>query len=134
MAGMETTVSNRPFSEGPIRASVAGAGAIWTIGAVLTAAFIALPVLAIVWIALFPTENIWGHLAATVLPGYIVTTLMIMTGVGVGVAVIGTGTAWLVAMCRFPGHKLFAWLLVLPMAMHLYAQTWAFEKRFCRTD
>jgi iron(III) transport system permease protein len=126
LARMETTVSDRPFSEGPLRASVAGAGPVWTIGAILTATFIALPVLAVVWIALFPSENIWGHLAATVLPGYIATTLMIMIGVGIGVAVIGTGTAWLVAMCRFPGQKLFAWLLILPMAMPAYVVAYTY--------
>jgi len=126
LAGMETSVSDRPFSDGTIRASVAGAGPIWTIGAILMATFIALPVLAVVWIALFPTVDIWGHLAATVLPGYIATTLMIMIGVGIGVAVIGTGTAWLVAMCRFPGHKLFAWLLILPMAMPAYVVAYTY--------
>jgi iron(III) transport system permease protein len=108
------------FGEGSARASVAGAHMVWPIGATLTAALIALPILAIVWIALFPTENSWGHLTSTVLPGYIATTVLLMAGVGLGVTVIGTGTAWLVAMCRFPGRGVFAWLLILPLAMPAY--------------
>lgn len=110
----------RGFGDDQARASVAGAHIVWPIGATLTAALIAMPVLAIIWIALFPTENSWSHLASTVLPGYIATTVLLMAGVGIGVAVIGTGTAWLVAMCRFPGRKIFAWLLILPMAMPAY--------------
>src|SRR5690606_10310994 len=92
----------------------------WHVAALAVAGLIALPVLAIVWTALFPTENIWPHLASTVLPGYVVTTLLLMLGVGLGTFAIGTGTAWLVAMCRFPGQRLFAWALLLPLAMPAY--------------
>ncbi len=92
----------------------------WHAAALATAGLVALPVLAIVWKALNPTENIWPHLASTVLPGYVLTTVMLMVGVGVGTFVIGTGTAWLVAMCRFPGRRLFEWALLLPLAMPGY--------------
>lgn len=123
---MDTTAPRARFLEPAARASVAGVHAVWPVGATLTAALIALPILAIAWIAFFPTENIWGHLAATVLPGYIATTVLLMVGVGIGVAVIGTGTAWLVAMCRFPGRKIFAWLLILPMAMPAYVIAYSY--------
>ena len=92
----------------------------WHVAAALVAAVVALPVLAIAWKALFPTENIWPHLASTVLPGYVLTTLALMLGVGAGTFAIGTGTAWLVAMCRFPGRRLFEWTLLLPLAMPGY--------------
>lgn len=92
----------------------------WHVAALVTAGLVALPVLAIVRTALFPTENIWPHLASTVLPGYVLTTLLLMLGVGVGTFVIGTGTAWLVAMCRFPGRRVFEWALLLPLAMPGY--------------
>jgi iron(III) transport system permease protein len=116
----DTVPAGAAVRDGPARAPVAGAHIIWPIGATLTVALIAMPVLAITWIALFPTENAWAHLAATVLPGYIGTTLLLMLGVGIGVALMGTGAAWLVAMCRFPGRKVFAWLLIMPMAMPAY--------------
>jgi iron(III) transport system permease protein len=92
----------------------------WHVAAVAVAGLVALPVLAIAWTALFPTENIWPHLASTVLPGYVLTSLLLMAGVGLGTFVIGTGTAWLVAMCRFPGKRLFEWALLLPLAMPGY--------------
>jgi iron(III) transport system permease protein len=120
MARADSMGRGHVFGVETARASVAGARMIWPIGAVLTAALIAMPILAIIWIALFPTENAWTHLASTVLPGYIATTLVLMVGVGIGVAVVGTATAWLVSMCRFPGRGVFAWLLILPMAMPAY--------------
>lgn len=92
----------------------------WHVAALVVAGLVALPVLAIVQTALFPTENIWPHLASTVLPGYVLTTLSLMLGVGLGTFVIGTATAWLVAMCRFPGRRVFEWALLLPLAMPGY--------------
>ena len=44
---------------------------------------VALPILCVPWLALFPEENIWPHLASTVLPGYVRTTLFLMLGVAV---------------------------------------------------
>ncbi|MDA1101775.1 MAG: iron ABC transporter permease [Proteobacteria bacterium] len=80
----------------------------------------AVPILAVVYLAFTPTENIWPHLVATVLPGYFATTLILMLGVGIGTLVIGVSTAWLVTMCRFPGRRIFEWGMLLPMAMPAY--------------
>ncbi len=92
----------------------------WTIGTVLLAATVSLPIAAVVFVGLSPSDDIWSHLAQTVLPGYIATTLGLMAGVGLGTLLIGVGTAWLVSMCRFPGKRLFEWALLLPMAMPAY--------------
>lgn len=104
----------------PVAATPGSGSRRWHVAALAVALLVAMPVLAIGWTALFPTENIWPHLASTVLPGYVVTTLALMAGVGIGAFVIGTGTAWLVAMCRFPGRRLFEWTLLLPLAMPGY--------------
>jgi iron(III) transport system permease protein len=92
----------------------------WTIGTMFIAGLVAVPILAVVYLAFAPSENIWPHLVSTVLPGYITTTLMLMLGVGAGTLVIGVSTAWLVTMCRFPGRRLFEWGMLLPMAMPAY--------------
>ena len=92
----------------------------WAVGALVVALLVALPIGAVLYLALFPAENIWGHLADTVLPGYIRTTLTLMLGTAVGTLSIGVGTAWLVTMCRFPGRKLFQWALLLPFAVPAY--------------
>lgn len=47
-----------------------------------TAVLVMLPIMAVLWLALFPTENIWPHLASTVLPVYIQSTLLLMAGTG----------------------------------------------------
>ena len=92
----------------------------WTLGALLVALLVALPIASVLLLSLFPEENIWGHLATTVLPGYIRTTLLLMLGVVFGTLLIGVSTAWLVTMCCFPGRRLFEWLLLLPFAIPAY--------------
>ena len=79
-----------------------------------------LPVVTIIVLALAPTENVWPHLLSTVLPGYVMRTIALMVGVGLITFVVGTGTAWLVTMCRFPLRPLFVWASLLPMAMPGY--------------
>ena len=93
---------------------------IWLVGALLAAAIVVLPVLAVVWLALNPSENIWPHLASTVLPRQIKNTAILLVGNTVGVVVLGVSTAWLVTMCRFPGRLVFQWALLLPLAMPAY--------------
>jgi iron(III) transport system permease protein len=81
---------------------------------------VALPVITVLVLAFLPAENIWPHMLATVLPGYIWRTLLLMSGVGALSFVIGTGTAWLVTMCRFPARKVFQWALLVPLALPTY--------------
>ncbi|MFT6914980.1 MAG: iron(III) transport system permease protein [Motiliproteus sp.] len=92
----------------------------WIISALSVAGLVCLPIAAVFWLALFPTENIWGHLASTVLPHYVATTLWLMGGVGALSVVLGVGSAWLVTMCQFPGRRLFEWALLLPFAVPAY--------------
>ncbi len=89
-------------------------------GAALAAAIVVLPVLSVLWLALNPSENIWPHLASTVLPRQIKNTAILLAGNTVGVVVLGVSTAWLVTMCRFPGRLVFQWALLLPLAMPAY--------------
>jgi len=76
----------------------------WSAGALAIAVVVLAPVMAVVVIALAPSENIWPHLMATVLPRYLGTTLILMVAVAGMTAVTGTVTAWLVTMYRFPGR------------------------------
>jgi len=92
----------------------------WTLSTLLVALVLALPVVCIPWLALFPEENIWPHLISTVLPGYVTTTVGLMLGVTFGVLTMGVTSAWLVTMCRFPGRRIFEWALLLPMAVPAY--------------
>lgn len=69
---------------------------------------------------LSPETDVWRQQWQTRLPGQIVDTLTLLTGVSVGALVLGAGLAWLTAAHVFPGSKAFSWLLVLPLAMPGY--------------
>lgn len=92
----------------------------WLITAAVTTAIVALPVLSVLILALFPEENIWPHLLDTTLPRYLVTTLQLMAGVAFITLVIGLASAWAVTMCDFPGRKFFEWAMLLPFAVPAY--------------
>jgi iron(III) transport system permease protein len=98
----------------------------WAWIAAITGGLIALPVLVVAAHVLAPAGDVWSHLAATVLPRYIVNTLWLMLGVGAGVLIIGVSCAWLVAMCRFPGRSIFEWALLLPLAVPTYVIAYAY--------
>ncbi|MDR0809792.1 MAG: iron ABC transporter permease [Gemmobacter sp.] len=97
----------------------------WTLAAVMIAALVLTPMVSILWIALSPTENIWPHLVATVMPRYLSTTARLMLGVGVLTSIIGAGTAWLVVMYRFPGARFFDKALLFPLAIPAYIGAYA---------
>ncbi len=97
----------------------------WTLGAALIAALVLAPVVSVIWIAFHPTENIWPHLMATVLPRYLLTTTLLMAGVAVLTAAVGTGAAWLVSMFEFPGRRWLAPALIFPLAIPAYVGAYA---------
>lgn len=92
----------------------------WYISTWLTCLLVALPVLSVFYLALFPKENIWLHLAETVLPVYVSTTLQLLVGVGFLSVFFGVSSAALVSLCNFPGRKYFEWALLLPFAVPAY--------------
>ena len=97
----------------------------WTVVALVIAAIAVAPMLAVLWLAFHPTENIWPHLVATVLPRYLRNTLILMLGVGVLAAAVGTGAAWLVTMHRFPGRRWLDLALLFPLANPAYIGAYA---------
>jgi iron(III) transport system permease protein len=97
----------------------------WTLGALVIAAVVLAPILSIFWIAFNPTENIWPHLMATVLPRYLGTTLALMLGVALLTAAMGTGAAWLVSQYRFPGRGWLSQALLFPLAIPAYIGAYA---------
>ncbi|WP_246053909.1 ABC transporter permease [Halomonas halmophila] len=98
----------------------------WSLLTLAIAAIVALPVLVVLAHIVMPTDGIWQHLASTVLGRYLTNTLLLVLAVGIGTFVIGTGTAWLVVMCRFPGRRLFEWALLLPLAVPTYVIAYAY--------
>ncbi len=95
--------------------------------ALATAALVAVPILS-VGSNVFASSGsgTWAHLASTVLPDYVVTTLWLCAGVGIGVTLLGVGAAWLVTRHQFPGRASFEWALVLPLAMPAYVMAYTY--------
>ena len=93
----------------------------------LVAVLIALPVVSVMTnIFSGGTGDTWQHLASTVLPDYVGSTLWLCVGVGCGVVVVGVATAWLTAMHDFPGRRVFEWALILPLAMPAYVLAYVY--------
>ncbi|MDM0104215.1 iron ABC transporter permease [Variovorax sp. J22R24] len=84
------------------------------------------PVLSLAWLAVGSGLAHWAHLARHVLPQAALNTALLLAGVGVLVLVIGTGCAWLVTACDFPGRKVLHWALLLPLAMPTYIVAFAY--------
>ncbi len=93
---------------------------IWTVGAAFAASIVMIPILAILWLSFFPNTEGWYGIIQASLPRYVSNTLILMLGVGIGTIIGGVATAWLVTVCRFPGHRFFEWALLLPLAMPAY--------------
>lgn len=95
----------------------------------LIAGLLLLPVLSVFasWLSWdAQSGQILREMAATVLPDYTLTSLLLCLAVGVGVAVVGTGTAAAVTLFEFPGRRAFEWALLLPLAMPAYVVAYAY--------
>ncbi len=77
-----------------------------------------------------PDHDTLTHLSHHVLPQVGGNTLWLLLGVGLGTALLGTALAALVALCEFPGRRLFATALVLPLALPGYVMAVAFIDLF----
>ncbi len=98
---------------------------LWTLGAFGIALVVLAPMVSVLWIAFHPTENIWPHLMATVLPRYLGNTVALMLGVAALTATVGTGAAWLTTMYRFPGRRWLDYALLFPLAIPAYVGAYA---------
>jgi len=105
----------------------------WTFATLVIAILVGIPVLTVAANIFVPSGDVWQHLTATVLDDYIMNSFWLMIGVGTGVFVIGVGTAWLVTMCKFPGSKIYEWMLILPMAVPAYLMAYSYTDFFTYT-
>ena len=97
-----------------------------TLGALFVASIIAIPILTIFYIAFSADKNIWPHLSSTVLPGYIITTSIVLAGISIITILIGVGLAWIVTVYEFPMRRTMEWLCLIPLAMPAYIVAYAY--------
>lgn len=97
----------------------------WSVAVVFCALLLLAPLIA-VFIGVFqPTEE-WQHLASTVLPGYLLNTLILILGVGLVSVLFAVPTAWFVATYEFPTRRFWKWALVMPLAVPTFASAFAY--------
>ena len=97
----------------------------WAVSALVIVVVVLFPVVAVVGMATLPADGVFLHLLSTVLPRYLVNSLVLMASVGVITGIVGTATAWLVVMCSFPGRAWLEWALLLPLAVPAYIAAYA---------
>jgi iron(III) transport system permease protein len=102
------------------------AGPIWRWASFGIAIGVLAPVLMLAWLAFGSGVAHWGPLFAHVLPQAALNTALLLMGVGALVLLIGTGCAWLVTACDFPGRRVLNWALLLPLAMPTYIVAFAY--------
>lgn len=85
-----------------------------------------LPIAGVVVSAFQSDNGTIAHMAKTVLPEMLSNTVLLALFVTCGTAILGTGTAWLVAMCEFPGRRFFEWALIIPLAVPAYIVAYAY--------
>lgn len=85
-----------------------------------------LPIVSVMFSAAGGSLETWNSLATSVMPRFVWTTFQLVIFVGLGAAIIGTGTAWLVAMCNFPGRRVLEIALALPFAFPAYVLAYAY--------
>ncbi|HYH70729.1 MAG TPA: iron ABC transporter permease [Methyloceanibacter sp.] len=102
----------------------------WSVAALAVSIVTLAPIAAIAILALHSSGDTWPHLVENVLPRAVRRTLGLMAGVGSLTLIIGTGTAWLVTMYRFPGRWLFQWVLLLPLAIPTYIIAYCYLELF----
>lgn len=91
-------------------------------------AIVVFPLLSLISLSLSgdSTTDVWSHLASTVLPDYIKTSVLLMLGVASGTLLLGVSTAYIVSQYQFPGKRFWTWALLLPLAMPTYIIAYAY--------
>lgn len=102
---------------------------VWTILALIVVAVILLPIVTVMSRVFVPSEGVWPHLMATVLPLYLTNSLTLVAGVTTLAIFIGVTTGWLIAAYDFPGRRVCEWALMLPLAMPGYVIAYVYFDR-----
>ncbi len=98
----------------------------WTLPSLLMAVLVAVPIAAVLLALVSPSSEVWTHLKSTVLPDYVLNSLLLMGLTGVLALVFGVSTAWLVGACTFRGRDTLSWLLMLPLAAPAYVVAYVY--------
>lgn len=105
----------------------------FAVGAGLVAIFIGMPIFALLVMAMSGDLSSLMHVSATILPKASRNTILLLVGLCIFTGSIGAISAWLVSFFEFPGRRIFAWALMLPLAVPTYISAYAFTEFFIFT-
>jgi len=97
-----------------------------TFAALIAALIVFMPIAAIFVIGFSADPDNWHHMVTNVIPRAGVRTFWLLFFTGLVTAVVGIGSAWLVASCDFPLRRFLSPALVLPLAIPSYLAAYAF--------
>ncbi len=97
-----------------------------TVAALVTAAIVFMPIAAIFVIGFSADPDNWQHMMTNVIPRAGMRTFWLLLFTGLVTAIVGIGSAWLVASCEFPLRRFLSPALVLPLAIPSYLAAYAF--------
>lgn len=97
-----------------------------TMAALVTAVIVFMPIAAIFIIGFSADPDNWQHMMTNVIPRAGLRTFWLLLFTGLITAIVGVGSAWLVASCEFPLRRFLSPALVLPLAIPSYLAAYAF--------
>lgn len=95
----------------------------WPVG---LAVVICLPLLVVITGPLHAPAPEWAHVAGSILPPHLLETIGLLAGTLSVALVLGTSTAWLIAMFDFPLRNVLRWALILPLACPTYISAFVY--------
>lgn len=98
----------------------------WSLHLLLAGIAVAIPVLMVLGSLLSPSGEGWKQTPGTTVREYVTNTFILLVGTASVTTVVGVATAWCVTACDFPGRKVFAWLLVAPLALPAYVVAYGY--------
>ncbi|MBZ6074683.1 ABC transporter permease [Microvirga puerhi] len=127
---MSTIASAQPLPLTTLRRALNGAP-LWSVAVVVSIAVLVLaPLVSLLRIAAQGEATLWAQVTADVLPAALLDTGMLLAGVAILAGTVGIGTAWLVTAHRFPGRRVLAAMLPLPLAVPTYITAYIYVEIF----
>ena len=102
----------------------------WQLFVFISAFLISWPILALVYLSLGYSSNLWAHLFETVLFTYIFNTFTLMVGVGLCAGIIGVWSAWILYKYDMPYKSVLEVMILLPAACPGYLVAYAYTDFF----
>ena len=84
------------------------------------------PILSLLWTTLHSDAATWQAVLTSLLPGYGLTTVILVLCVGTLALCLGVASAFLVVFFAFPGARAFSLLLAFPLAFPAYVMAFAY--------